>query len=119
VPDSQNPIRITKGDLQSQGVNEYVETQQWLTRDMDDSPDQPWLIRIIYANWFYLSFAAGLGGLCGWAILEPFFSDDPLAEDTVAALLMFPVVAGGVDPHRHRLHAHRQHCPAAAGRTAR
>ena len=94
MPNSQDPIRITSSDLQSQGVDEYVETLQWLTRDMDDSPDQPWLIRIIYANWFYLSFAAGLGGLCGWAILEPFFSDDPLAEDTVAALLMFPVVAG-------------------------
>lgn len=89
-----SPIRITAGDLQTPEVEEYVQTQQWLTRDISDAPDQPWLIRVIYANWFYLSMAAGLGGVCGWALLEPFFSDDPNAEDTVAALLMFPVVAG-------------------------
>ena len=96
MTDPQKSIRITSGDLRSQEVDEYGETQQWLTRDMDDSPDRPWLIRVIYANWFYLSMAAGLGGFCGWAILEPFFSDDDISETSIANYLMFPVVAGFV-----------------------
>lgn len=96
MADSSQPIRITAGDLRSPEVEEFVQTQQWLQRDIEETHDQPWLIRVIYANWFYLALCSGIGGLCGWALLEPFFSDDPLVEDTVAAVLMFPVVAGFV-----------------------
>jgi hypothetical protein len=53
-------------------------------------------VRIIYANWFYLAICSGLGGLAGWALIEPFFSDDPLEENNAAAFLIFPVVAAGV-----------------------
>ncbi len=96
MADPSQPIRITAGDLNAPDVEEFVQTQQWLQRDMEAPSEQPWLIRVIYANWFYLALSAGIGGLCGWALLEPFFSDDPLAEDTVAAILIFPVVAGFV-----------------------
>jgi len=94
VADSGTPLRITDTDLRDPRVDEYVETQQWLQRDVGEVSEQPWLIKVIYANWFYLAICSGVGALVGWAVLEPFFSDDPLAEDTVAALLMFPVVAG-------------------------
>jgi len=33
------------------------------------------VLRVIYANWFYLSMCAMLGGLAGWACLEPFFNE--------------------------------------------
>ncbi len=94
MADSGTPLRITDRDLRSPQVDEYVETQQWLQREIGEVSDQPWLIKVIYANWFYLALCSGVGALAGWAVLEPFFSDDPLAEDVVAALLMFPVVAG-------------------------
>lgn len=94
MSDSQSPLRITKADLNTSEVDEYVETQQWLQRDLEGGGRQPLLIRIVYANWFYLGVCSALGGVVGWAILEPFFSDDPLNEDIVAGILMFPVVAG-------------------------
>lgn len=75
-------------------VEQYVETQEWLQRDVEQVEAQPWLIRIVYANWFYLGICAAFGGLVGWAILEPFFSDDPLEDNSVAGFLIFPVVAG-------------------------
>jgi MFS family permease len=94
LSDSKQPLRISTSDLNTPDVEQYVETQQWLQRDMETVEAQPWLIRVVYANWFYLGICSALGGLAGWAILEPFFSDDPLNENKVAAILMFPVVAG-------------------------
>ena len=87
---SDEPLKISQDDLFSESANEYVETQQWLTQNMDDTGDRPWLVKIIYANWFYLSFWSGLGGLLGWAIMEPFYDDQSMA----VVFLLFPVVAG-------------------------
>jgi len=71
--------------------------QNYLRRDVGPINDQPWLIRVIYANWFYLAVCAALGGLAGWALLEPWFDDNtPENELDVAAIFMFPVVAGGI-----------------------
>jgi len=71
--------------------------QQYLTRDFDAGASRPWVIRMIYANWFYLSIAAMLGGLAGWAIMEPFYDDNaPDDETNLMALLVFPTVAAGV-----------------------
>lgn len=89
-------LKITAADLQAPAVEEYLETQSWLQRDAGEIPEQSWVVRVIYANWFYLAVCSAIGGIAGWAVIEPFFSDDPLAEDTVAALLMFPAVAGSV-----------------------
>ncbi|MAT70434.1 MAG: hypothetical protein CMJ58_13025 [Planctomycetaceae bacterium] len=92
-----DPIRITDADLNSPAVNDYVETQKYLSRD-ESTEQAPWIIRVIYANWFYLSIAAMIGGLVGWALIEPWFTDEDLADDQfdLAAFLMFPVVAGCV-----------------------
>lgn len=97
IVSSNEPLRITDADLRSQSVEEYVQTQSWLQRDVGPIDEKPWIIRIIYANWFYLAICSAIGGLAGWAVIEPFFDDnDIMNEDWVAALLMFPVVAGGV-----------------------
>lgn len=92
-----DPIRIQSTELHSATVDEYVETQAYLRRDTGPIGDQPWLIRIVYANWFYLAFFSMLGGLVGWAVLEPWFDDNQVdVEFDVAAVLMFPVVAASV-----------------------
>jgi hypothetical protein len=92
-----DPIRITSADLRSPKVEEYVEMQQYLDRDLGATEDQSWLVRVIYANWFYLSISAMIGGLVGWAILEPWFDDNTLGESVaVADFLLFPTVAGFV-----------------------
>jgi hypothetical protein len=93
-----NPIRISSGDLHTAEVNSYVEMQKYLRRDVGPVSDQPWLIRVIYANWFYLAVCSMIGGLAGWAILEPWFDDRELGGDHVplAAILLFPTVAASV-----------------------
>jgi len=93
-----DPIRISGVDLQKPEVNEYVEMQQYLRRDAGPLDQQPWIIRVIYANWFYLSIVAMIGGLIGWACLEPFYVDGVSEEagGQLADMLMFPVVMGAV-----------------------
>lgn len=92
-----DPIRITTADLQRPEINDYVEMQSYLQRDIGEVGKQPWLIRVIYANWFYLSIAAALGGLAAWACLEPWYDDyAPEEESNLIGLLMFPVVAAGI-----------------------
>ncbi len=95
MSDDRPTMRITASDLTAPVVEEYLETQAYLTRDIGDVSDQPWLIRVIYANWFYLALTGAVGGLVAWLILEPFF-DDKVEGVQVSALLMFPVVAGFV-----------------------
>lgn len=92
-----NPIRINAGDLHTSDVDSYVEMQNYLRRDVGPVSDQPWLIRVIYANWFYLAVCSMAGGLVGWGILEPWFDDNRLDKETdLAAIFLFPVVAGSV-----------------------
>ncbi len=94
-----DPIRITDTDLKSPEVEQYVEMQQYLQRDIDASGDQPWLIRVIYANWFYLAICSMIGGLLGWGVLEPWFDDNALDNEEelqIAQIFMFPAVAGCV-----------------------
>lgn len=90
------PIRISDADLRAKSVDDYVETQRYLNRD-ESIEQPPWLVRVIYANWFYLSIAAMVGGLVGWACVEPFFDDNSMGEEVeLAAIVMFPAVAGSV-----------------------
>ena len=67
MSDASSPIRIDTSELYSPKVNEFVEMQQALRRDVGPINPQPLVIRVIYSSWFYLSIASGLGGLCGWA----------------------------------------------------
>lgn len=93
-----DPIRITTADLQRPEINDYVEMQRYLQRDVGEIGRQPWLIRVIYANWFYLSVASAVGGLVGWACLEPWYDDTSAIEEEadVIGLLIFPIVAAGI-----------------------
>lgn len=91
-----NPIRISNDDLKSDSVEEYVATQSWLAQDGAQDSDQPWVIRVIYANWFYLAICSALGGIAGWAIIEPIFDDNDLEAMTAGDFLLFPCVAAGV-----------------------
>ena len=95
---SNSPIRITNDELFSPEINDVVETQQALNREIGAVSDQPWLIRVIYANWFYLAVCAGLGGFVGGLVLEPFFDDSAMAEGEIqiGAILIFPAVAGAI-----------------------
>ncbi|MGE3639912.1 MAG: FHA domain-containing protein [Pirellulales bacterium] len=89
-----DPIRIEPTDLHTPAVDEYVETQNYLRRDVGAINDQPWLIRIIYANWFYLAICSMVGALVGWGLLEPWFDDNRPGDDIdLSAILVFPVVA--------------------------
>ncbi|QDT74636.1 FHA domain-containing protein [Lacipirellula limnantheis] len=93
-----DPIRITTADLQRPEISDYVEMQRYLQRDVGEIGRQPWLIRVIYANWFYLSVASAVGGLVGWACLEPWYDDTSTIEEEadVIGLLIFPIVAAGI-----------------------
>jgi hypothetical protein len=92
-----NPIRINTSDLHSPDVDSYVEMQNYLRRDVGPVGNQTWIVRVIYANWFYLALCSMIGGLVGWALLEPWIDDNVAPEEQLAAsILMFPVVAASV-----------------------
>lgn len=87
-------MKITSDDLYSSEVNEYVELQSFLRRDPGPINNRPWVVRVIFANWFYLAVCGGLGAFSAWMILEPFFDDNKLGEEfEIAVFLLFPVTA--------------------------
>ncbi|QDT41695.1 Glycogen accumulation regulator GarA [Gimesia alba] len=87
-------MKITSDELYAPDVDEYVELQSFLRRDAGPINDRPWIVRVIYANWFYMAFCGGVGAFLGWLILEPFFDDNEIGEEfNLAALLLFPVTA--------------------------
>ena len=93
-----DPIRIDPKDLFSPEVESYIETQDFLRRDVGELAPQSLIARIVYSSWFYLSICCGAGALLSWAIVEPFFDDNAIHGEGVnaAALLMFPTVAAGI-----------------------
>ncbi len=97
-----DPIRISDADLRRPEVNEYVEMQQLMRRDAGPIDAQPWIIRVIYANWFYLSMASMAGGLAAWACFEPFLDDRIAAQQqeegfaTLAWALVFPSITAAI-----------------------
>jgi hypothetical protein len=90
------PIRITTKDLHTPDVDSYVEMQNYLRRDVGPVSDQPWLVRVVYANWFYLAICSMVGGVVGWACLEPWLDDNVEKDFDIAGLLIFPVVAAAI-----------------------
>lgn len=93
-----DPIRINTKDLFSSDVESYLETQEYLRRDVGELDEQSWFGKIIFSSWFYLAICSGVGALVGWALMEPFFDDNrPDGEDIqIGAVMMFPVVAAFV-----------------------
>ena len=100
------PLRIDAKELFSPQVEEYLEVQTAMQRGVEEVAPQSLFVRVVYSSWFYLAICAGVGGFCGWAILEPFLDDNelqklqqggrPAAADLIAGMLLFPTVAGFV-----------------------
>jgi hypothetical protein len=96
-----NRLRLTDGDLFSPKVDAYLEEQEMLARAMPEVDAQPFIIRLFYSSYFYLSIAGGMGAFLGWAMLEPLIDDKSLGGDgplseKLAGLFLFPTVAGMV-----------------------
>ena len=89
-----DPIRINSKDLFAPEVESYLETQEYLRRDMGELDEQSWFAKIIFSSWFYLSICSGLGALVGWALMEPFIDDNSTEDHIAASFLLFPTVAG-------------------------
>jgi FHA domain len=95
----QEPLRLDNEDLFSPRVDAYLEERDALARGMTDIPRPALVLRVIYASWFYLAVAGGLGAFTAWALLEPFLDDTALVEQRasiVAGILLFPTVAAFV-----------------------
>src|SRR3974377_2485925 len=92
------PLRLSADDLFSPQVDAFLEEQAVLQRAMPEATPQPFIVRVFYSSYFYLSFAGGVGAFVAWMMLEPFFDDDRIgrAEFQWAAVLMFPTVMGFV-----------------------
>ncbi|HUG91473.1 MAG TPA: FHA domain-containing protein [Planctomycetaceae bacterium] len=92
------PIRIDRRDLYSPQVEDYLEVQQSLRRDLGEIEPRPLIVRVLFSSWFYLAIASGLGAFVAWAVMEPYFSDDPFLgnENLVVRILFFPTVTGFV-----------------------
>ena len=95
---SDEPLKISKDEMFTTQVQDYIDTQEGLTKHLVQIEAQSWFKRLIYSNWFYLMLAGGIGGLVGWGILEPSFDDNEMDGENVniAAALIFPVVAAAV-----------------------
>ena len=97
------PIRIDRRDLFSPQVEDYLEVQQSLRRDLDDIEPRPLILRVLLSSWFYLALAAGLGGFVGWLVIEPFIDDQELQMRQMVGegpglmdIILFPTVTGFV-----------------------
>lgn len=94
------PLRIDSKDLFSPEVESYIETQEYLRREVGELEAQSLFARIIFSSWFYLSVCSALGAFLSWLALEPFFDDSAIggegAAANLAAIFMFPTVAAGI-----------------------
>jgi hypothetical protein len=90
----REPLRLTSGDLFTPQVEAYLDEQRVLRRDVPEVAPRPFLVRIFYSSYFYLSLAAGLGAFVAWLILEPLVDDSHGMQGGLhlAWLLMFPTV---------------------------
>jgi hypothetical protein len=95
---SRDPLRLSEGDLYSPRVEAYLAEQSVLQRGIAEVEPQPFLIRLLYSSYFYLSLASGFGAFVGWMALEPFFDDNAIDEPGInlANALMFPTVVGAI-----------------------
>jgi Inner membrane component of T3SS, cytoplasmic domain len=92
---SREPIRLTADDLFSPKVEAFLDEQAVLNRPLPEAVPQPFIVRLFYSSYFYLSLAGGLGAFLGWLVLEPFFDDKRMQQGFQwGALLLFPTVAG-------------------------
>jgi hypothetical protein len=99
MPCPNEPLRLTHADLNSPQVQQYLDVQASMRRDIGNLEAEPLLIRVVYASWFYLAIACALGAFIAWACVEPFFDEGAMNKHEgvqLAALFYFPTVAGFV-----------------------
>ena len=92
---SQEPLRLSKSDLYSPRVDAFLDEQASLNRALPEAEPQPFIVRMFYSSYFYLSLASGLGGFVAWLIIEPFINDRSQGFE-VGDALVFPTVMGFV-----------------------
>ena len=89
---SREPIRLTADDLFSPKVDAFLDEQAVLNRALPETTPQPFIVRLLYSSYFYLSLASGLGAFLGWldprAVLRRQRDRD---ESSGPALLCFPL----------------------------
>ena len=95
APKPHEPLQVTADDLFSPRVDAFLDEQAMLNRALPEIEPQPWILRVLYSSYFYLSLASGLGAFVGWMIFEPFISEVDRGGNLIA-LLLFPTVAGFV-----------------------
>jgi FHA domain len=92
---SQEPLRLSRSDLYSPRVDAFLDEQALLNRALPTSDPPPFIVRVFYSSYFYLSLASGLGAFLAWMILEPFIDDNNPGLE-VGGILLFPTVMGFV-----------------------
>jgi hypothetical protein len=94
----QEPLRLSADDLFSPRVDAFLDEQAMLNRAMPEAQPQPWILRVLYSSYFYLSLASGLGAFVAWMILEPFYNDLAIAQggSGLEDFLLFCPVTGCV-----------------------
>ena len=93
------PLRLTHADLNSPQVQQYLDVQASMRRDVGDLAAEPLLIRVIYASWFYLAIASAVGALIAWAMPGAFLRrprHGPAPGQSRRGFFLFPTVAGFV-----------------------
>ena len=87
-----DPIRINSKDLFSPEVDSYLDTQEYLRRDVGELEPQSWFGKIVFSSWFYLAVWSAVGAFVGWLIMEPFMDDNDRSL-SLSSIMFFPVVA--------------------------
>src|SRR5947209_161713 len=92
----QQPLRLTAEDLFSPRVDAFLDEQAMMNRALPEAESPPWIVRVLYSSYFYLSLASGLGAFVAWMIIEPFFDDTAIIQRRfqLGNFLLFPTVAG-------------------------
>jgi hypothetical protein len=88
------PLRLSADDLYSPKVEAFLDEQAMMNRPLPEVEPQPWILRVLYSSYFYLSLASGLGAFVAWMMIEPFIDESHKDTSVVGLLLLFPAVAG-------------------------
>lgn len=95
---SNEPLKISRDEMYTAGVQDYIDTQATLARGVEPPEPQPWYRRLFLSNWFYLMIWGTIGALVAWAAVEPFIVDSNFyrEEDDYLDYILFGSVAASV-----------------------
>lgn len=92
------PLRLSADDLYSPRVDAFLDEQAMMSRALPEAEPTPWILRVLYSSYFYLSLASGLGAFVAWLMVEPFITDSEVARGSewLDDWLLFCSVTGSV-----------------------